>query len=52
MGCAYLCSGVDFSGVAVSTAIHVTGNLRALWFFLIPALFGVSYHDGDEGEKK
>ena len=20
--------------------------------FLIPALFGVSYHDGDEGEKK
>lgn len=39
-------------GLAVSTAIHVTGNLRALWFFLIPALFGVSYHDGDEGEKK
>ena len=25
-------------GLAVSTAIHVTGNLRALWFFLIPAL--------------
>lgn len=39
-------------GLAVSTAIHVTGNLRALWFFLIPALFGVSHHDGDEGEKK
>lgn len=36
-------------GLAVSTAINVTGNLRALWFFLIPALFGVSYHDGDEG---
>lgn len=39
-------------GLAVSTAINVTGNLRALWFFLIPALFGVSDHDGNEGGKK
>ena len=39
-------------GLSVSYAIHVNGNLSELWFFLIPALFGVSYHDGDEGEKK
>ena len=39
-------------GLAVSTAIHVTGDLRALWFFLIPALSGVKYHEDDGGGKK
>lgn len=39
-------------GLAVSTAIHVTGELRALWFFLIPALSGVKYHEDDGGGKK
>lgn len=39
-------------GLAVSTAIHVTGDLRALWFFLIPALSGVKYHEDDGGREK
>ena len=39
-------------GLAGSTAIHVTGNLRARWFFLIPALSGVKYHEDDGGGKK
>jgi hypothetical protein len=40
------------TGLAVSTAIHVTGDLRALWFFLIPALYRVKYHeDGEDGKK-
>lgn len=31
-------------GIAVSTAIRVTGNWKLLWFFLIPAFSGPSYH--------
>lgn len=31
-------------GIAVSTAVYVTGNWKLLWFFLILAFFGPSYH--------
>ena len=31
-------------GIAVSTAIRVTGNWKLLWFFLITAFLGPSYH--------